>query len=128
MERFVCKTMIVSGEEALGALEDYTGKRLLMVTDRMQISESMTGWIMEMLKPESADCFDSVTPEPDIAQAVEGANRIKAFCPELVVALGGTHVVDCAKAIAERDPDLSDEKNVLLRRAVGELFKGDIHA
>ncbi len=36
--------------------------------------------------------------------------------------------VDCAKAIAESDPDLSEEKNALLKKAVGELFEGDINA
>ena len=99
MERFACETVIISGEGALDALKEHAGKRLLLVTDRMHVSEGMTGRIRGMLKPEAAQCLDTVAPEPTLAQAVEGANRIKAFGPELVVALGGTHVMDCAKAM-----------------------------
>ena len=99
MERFACETVIISGEGALSALTEHAGKRLLLVTDKMQVSGGMADRIRGMLKPESTDCLDIVTPEPTIAQAVEGANRVKAFAPELVVALGGGHVVDCAKAM-----------------------------
>jgi len=36
--------------------------------------------------------------------------------------------VECAKAIASDDPELADEKNALLRKAVGDLFHGNINA
>lgn len=99
MERFACETVIISGEKALDALTEHTGKRLLLVTDRMQVSGGMADRIRGILKPEAVDCLDIVTPEPTMAQAVEGTNRLKAFDPELVVALGGDHVLDCAKAM-----------------------------
>ena len=99
MERFACETVIISGEGALDALTEHAGKRLLLVTDRMQVSVGMADRIRGMLRPKAAYCLDIVTPEPTMAQAVEGANRVKAFCPELVVALGGDHVVECAKAM-----------------------------
>ena len=99
MEQFTCGTMIVSGEGALAALEEQAGKRLLLVTDRMQPFSGMTERIRGMLKPESAVSFDAVTPEPTMGQAVEGAKRIRTFRPELVVAVGKDHVLDCAKAM-----------------------------
>lgn len=99
MERFACETVIISGEGALDALQEHAGKRLLMVTDRMNVPEGMAAGIRGMLKPKAADCLDIVAPEPTMVQAVDGAGRIKAFGPELVVAVGGTHVMDCAKAM-----------------------------
>lgn len=99
MEQFSCRTTIVSGEGALSVLKEQAGRRMLLVTDRMQISGGMTQRIRGMLKPESDSCIDTVTPEPTMGQAVEGAKQIKEFNPELVVAVGGCHVLDCAKAM-----------------------------
>lgn len=99
MERFACETVIISGEGALAALAEYQGKRLLLVTDRMQICAGMADRIRGMLKPEAVECYDAVLPEPTMAQAVEGAGRLRDFGAELVVAAGGDHVVDCAKAM-----------------------------
>lgn len=99
MERFVCETMIVSGEGALEALAEQPGKRLLAVTDGMQTAGNPIPRIRDMIRPVAVAGFDRMTPEPTVAQTVEGANLIKEFCPELVVALGGSHVLDCAKAM-----------------------------
>jgi len=99
VERFACETTIISGEGALAALAEQPGKRLLVVTDGLEIPGSIMERIRGMIKPEDAACFGTVTPEPTMGQAVEGAKKIKALCPELVVALGGSHVMDCAKAM-----------------------------
>ena len=88
MERFVCETMIVSGEGALEALAEQPGKRLLAVTDGMQTAGNPIPRIRDMIRPVAVAGFDRMTPEPTVAQTVEGANLIKEFCPELVVALG----------------------------------------
>ena len=55
--------------------------------------------IRGILKPDTMTCFDGVTPEPAMAQAVEGGRQIKGFHPDLVVAIGGSYVLDCAKAM-----------------------------
>lgn len=99
MERFACETMVVSGEGALEALAEQAGKRLLLVTDEMFAAEKHRERIRELVRPTAAAQFDRMTPEPTVAQTVEGANMIKEFCPELVVALGDSHVIDCAKAM-----------------------------
>lgn len=99
MERFSCETTVISGEGALAALAEQAGKRLLVVTQGRQDSGSITQRIRGILHAEAAVCFDGVTPEPTMGQAVAGAKQIKDFCPDVVVAYGGSHVTDCAKAM-----------------------------
>ena len=100
MERFACETLVISGEGALEALAEQPGKRLLVVRDEMELSESIVQRIRGMIKPEAVDFFEKAAPEPTMAQAVAGVRQIKSFCPDLVVAVGGSHVVNCAKAMA----------------------------
>ena len=100
MERFACETLVISGEGALEALAEQPGKRLLVVRDEMELSESIVQRIRGMIKPEAVDFFVKAAPEPTMAQAVAGVKQIKSFCPDLVVAVGGSHVVNCAKAMA----------------------------
>lgn len=99
MERFACETLIVSGEGALETLAEQQGKRLLVVRDGMELSDGIAGQIQGMLKPEAVAIFDKTAPEPAMTQAVAGVQQIKDFCPDLVVAVGGSHVMDCAKAM-----------------------------
>lgn len=99
MERFACETMILSGEGALEALGELQGKRLLLVTERMKPHSTVSKRIREQLRPESFAAFEDAAPEPTMSQAVAGVKRVKEFCPDLVVALGGSYVLDCAKAM-----------------------------
>lgn len=99
VEQFACETQVISGEGALEALSGLTGKRLLVVRDSLENSKGIGQRIRGMLKPEAEAFFDNITPEPTMTQAVDGVKLIKKFCPDLVVAVGGSHVVDCAKAM-----------------------------
>lgn len=48
---------------------------------------------------ETYEIFDQVMPDPSVALAARGTARLKAFEPDLVVALGGGSPMDCAKAM-----------------------------
>lgn len=99
MERFACETMVVSGEGAMEALTEQPGRRLLTVTEGIPLCGGIAERIRGMIKPEAAAVFDRITPEPTMAQSVEGVKQIREFRPDLVVALGGSHVLECAKAM-----------------------------
>ena len=43
--------------------------------------------------------FDQVMPDPTAELVARGTARLKAFAPDLVVALGGGSPMDCAKAM-----------------------------
>ena len=99
MEEFSCKTRIYAGAGAISALSQWRGKRAFLVTDPFFVRN---GWA-EKLKAQlggAVEVFDGVQPDPTVALAAEGTARLKAFGPEVIVALGGGSAMDCAKAMA----------------------------
>ena len=99
MEEFSCKTRIFAGAGAISALSRWQGKRALLVTDPFFVRN---GWA-EKLKVQlggAVEVFDGVQPDPTVALAAEGTARLKAFGPEVIIALGGGSAMDCAKAMA----------------------------
>lgn len=100
MERFSCDVTVISGDRALDALSEFAGKRLLVVTDPFLRNSPKIQWVLEAAKPGEAAFFDGVGPEPTMGQAVEGVKLLKKTEAELVVAVGGGNVMNCAKAMA----------------------------
>lgn len=100
METFVCSTRVVSGEGALQILGQQNCRRLLIVTETAMARDD---WVRQTAKASQAsetECFDDVDAVPTMQQAVTGSRMIKEYRPDLVVALGGRNVLDCAKAMA----------------------------
>lgn len=99
MERFACKTMIVSGDGALQALSEGENGRLAVVTEHSQVQSGLVQAILSQAKCQEAVVIEDVNPEPTIRQAVQGAETLRNFRPDGVIALGGGNVMDCAKAM-----------------------------
>jgi len=99
MERFDCGTAVISGEGALAALKERQSKRLLVVTDSVQIQNGQARQVARASGCEQVEYYDAVEPEATMKQAVEGAGVLKQFVPDLVAAVGGRNVLDCAKAM-----------------------------
>lgn len=99
MERFVCPTKIVSGDGALTALKEMGCKRLLVVTDETRMKNGQARQAAEVSGCEKIEYYDSLEIDATMKQAVEGAGMVKAFGPDLVAAVGGRNVLDCAKAM-----------------------------
>ena len=100
MEKFSCKTTIYSGPGAVSALKDLGAKRLFLVTDPFFAQNGTAEKIAAAAKADQTEIFDRVQPDPTVALAAEGTARLKAFQPDLLVALGGGSAMDCAKAMA----------------------------
>ncbi len=100
MEKFSCKTTIYAGAGAVSALEILNCKRLFLVTDPYFAKNGTAQRIAACTKAEAVEIFDRVQPDPTVELAAEGTARLKAFEPDLLVALGGGSAMDCAKAMA----------------------------
>ena len=100
MEKFSCKTTIISGAGAVSALKDMNCKRLFLVTDPFFMKNGTARRIAAVTGAGEVEIFDKVQPDPTVELAAEGAARVKNFQPDLLVALGGGSAMDCAKAMA----------------------------
>ena len=97
MERFSCKTKIVSGAGAVKELENFGFSRLLVVSDPF-FAKNGTAARIAAFAPVS-EIFDRVEPDPSVELAAAGTALVKSFQPDGIVALGGGSAMDCAKAM-----------------------------
>lgn len=82
------------------ALGDLAGKkRTFIVTDRPLFNLGYTEKIVEILEELKIECevFHEVEPDPTIATAIAGAQRMQSFKPDIIIALGGGSPMDAAK-------------------------------
>ena len=100
MEEFSCKTRLISGAGTISALAELGGKRLFLVTDPFFVKNGVAKQVAEASKCPQVEIFDKVQPDPTVELAAEGTAKLKAFEPDLLVALGGGSAMDAAKAMA----------------------------
>lgn len=100
MEEFSCKVRLISGAGTISQLETLGARRLFLVTDPFFVQNGVAQRVAEAAKCRQVEIFDKVQPDPTVELAAEGTARLKAFDPDLVVALGGGSAMDLAKAMA----------------------------
>ena len=100
METFSLGTKIIAGAGSIGALAQLRSKRLLLVTDPYFTKNGTAERVARAAGAGEFTIFDQVEPDPSVALAAKGLAKLKAFGPDLVVALGGGSAMDCAKAMA----------------------------
>lgn len=100
MERFSCRTEILSGAGCVARLSELGIKRLLLVTDPYFANNGMAQQVARLAKSEETEIFDKVKPDPEVELAAEGTAAVRRFQPDTIVALGGGSAMDCAKAMA----------------------------
>ena len=100
MERFSCKTKIVSGPGSVAQLSELKSQRLLLVTDPFFTNNGTAQRVMTLSCATHTRVFDGVQPDPSVALAAEGTAIVQEFQPDTIVALGGGSAMDCAKAMA----------------------------
>ena len=99
MKEFCCGTKIIIGTGAVAALKSLGAKRLLLVTDPFFAKNGTAQRIAAASGAQQTEIFDKVAPDPSVELAAEGTAKVKAFAPEVVVALGGGSAMDLAKAM-----------------------------
>jgi acetaldehyde dehydrogenase/alcohol dehydrogenase len=87
-------------ETALQELKDeYNAKRAFIVTDKFLYDNGMIQTTLKKLDElgiQHTEFFD-VTPDPTLACAKAGAERMRAFAPDVILAIGGGSPMDAAK-------------------------------
>lgn len=99
MEEFSCKTKIISGAGAISALGKLGAKRLFLVTDPFFMKNGQAQHVANCTGCSEVEYFDKVVPDPGVELAAEGTARLKAFQPDLLIALGGGSAMDLGKAM-----------------------------
>lgn len=74
-------------------------KRAFLVTDQFLFKSGMTSCITDPLQKMGVvyQVFSDVQPDPTLASAKEGAEQMRAFEPDVIIALGGGSAMDAAK-------------------------------
>ena len=100
MERFSCKTQILSGPGSVSELQNMGIQRLLLVSDPYFAENGTADRLACLTGAEKTEIFHKVTPDPTVELAAEGTALVKQLQPDAIVALGGGSAMDCAKAMA----------------------------
>ena len=105
---------IVFGEDSLSRLDEITGNRALIVTDKTIVNLGFADLVKQRLAAVGIDCqlFDEVEPEPSIDTVKRGVEIVAELAPDWIVGLGGGSVIDVAKAIwvSYERPDVKPEE------------------
>ena len=99
MTEFSCGTRIYAGKGAVKVLKDFGARRLLVVADPYFVKNGTARRLAELSGCPCWEVYDRVEPDPTVELAAAGTAKIKAFQPDMVVALGGGSAMDCAKAM-----------------------------
>lgn len=99
METFTLKPKLFFGPDALGALKELSGRRVLIVTDSFLASSGLLDRVRVHLSGCDVTVFDQVTPDPTVELVARGVQLLREVQPEAVVAFGGGSPMDCAKAV-----------------------------
>ncbi len=84
---------------ALSELKAMGKKRAFIVTDSFLFSNGYTKPITDKLDEMGIEhtTFSNVAPDPSLASAMEGAEQMKQFKPDTIIALGGGSAMDAGK-------------------------------
>ncbi len=103
MSRFTLPRDIYYGENAIGELKNLKGyKRAIIVTGGSSMKKGGFLQKVEAVLKENGlqvELFEGVEPDPSIETVFRGAEAMRKFEPDVIVAIGGGSPIDAAKAM-----------------------------
>lgn len=86
-------------EIALKELKDLDKKRAFIVTDKVLDELGYTSFVTKVLDCIGIDyrVFNDVAPDPTLETAIKGAEMMKSYNPDTIIAVGGGSPMDAAK-------------------------------
>lgn len=99
MDELRIGTRIIWGADALNALKELAGQRVLVVSDGFLAKSGMLERVLRPLEGSRTAVFDQVDGEPTLEMVAKGVVALNKLDPQAVVAFGGGSAMDCAKAL-----------------------------
>ena len=99
MSAFQCITKVLSGAKAMDHLKTIHASCVFLVTDAYFASNGIAEAVAKYFEGAAVRVFDEVVPDPPAELAARGAALCENCHPDVLVALGGGSVIDCAKGI-----------------------------
>ena len=101
MDTFKFSGKIVCGADSLSSLVSLIDSRVMIVTDKSMVELGHLDEIKKIISSKGLDfkVFDAVLPDPSTEVVTQGIKMFEECCPEIIVAIGGGSVIDCAKGI-----------------------------
>ena len=92
---------IIFGEDSLNFLENISGNRCFIVTDKGIEDAGLLIILTEKLDKyqKSYMIFNEIVPDPHEEDVMKGKEECIKYAPDLIIAIGGGSVIDTAKAI-----------------------------
>ncbi|UCD01636.1 MAG: iron-containing alcohol dehydrogenase [Promethearchaeota archaeon] len=92
---------IIYGEDSLNFLENISGNRCFVVTDKGIEDTGLLRILTEKLDKyqRSYTIFNEIVPDPHEEDVMKGKEECIKYAPDLIIAIGGGSVIDTAKAI-----------------------------
>ena len=114
MSRFTLPRDIYHGPDSLSEIAKLKGKKAFVVTGGGSMKRfGFLGKTLEFLREAGMEThvFEGVEPDPSVETVRRGAEEMKIFCPDWIVAIGGGSPIDAAKAMWAfyEHPDISFE-------------------
>ena len=114
MSRFTLPRDIYHGPGSLSEIAKLKGKKAFVVTGGGSMKRfGFLGKTLEFLREAGMEThvFEGVESDPSVETVRRGAEEMKIFCPDWIVAIGGGSPIDAAKAMWAfyEHPDISFE-------------------
>jgi len=102
MARFTLPRDLYHGKGSLAALKDLKGKKAFVVVGggsmkRFGFLDQVEGYLKEA--GMEVELFEGVEPDPSVETVMKGAEAMRNFEPDWIVAIGGGSPIDAAKAM-----------------------------
>ena len=102
MARFTLPRDIYHGKGSLAELKNLKGKKAILVVGGGSMKrQGFLDRVVNYLKEAGmeVELFEGVEPDPSVETVMKGAEAMRAFEPDWIVAMGGGSPIDAAKAM-----------------------------